>query len=143
MNPGLQNSTTGIGVNIGFPGGIVVTGISWYLQDADQSADAENLRIFDEIGNRVVSAWFDDHNKFTLTGVIKGTGQAASQAATTLANLRPGTLLTITSAAAMPDAVGTNLEVMSGASIKGSNKDAKKVSFSVEKSANITATMPA
>lgn len=140
----VQNGTA---VNIGFAGtagGLTITSpaisTKLILQSADESQDATNYRVEDEVGNVVVSAWTDPHTKVTLELVIKGTGLADAIASTVLCEaLTPGVILVIGACQQQPGLVGTNWEVMSAPKVAGSNKDAKKLSLSLEKRAGITA----
>ena len=138
----IQNGTA---VNIGFPttaGGITITSPSMtgniILQSADHSKGANNYRVEDEVGNVVVSAWMDPHDKATLEIIIKASGLAAAITATTLAALVPGTIITIGACAAMPDLIGTTWEIMDSPKISGDNKTAKKLSLTLERRAGIT-----
>lgn len=132
----------GTAVNFGFTGtnGIAITGVSGtLLQSADISAEAEKDEVRGAQGDLISRAWYDQHNKATLEWVITGTGLANAIANTALAGLTPGTIIVITACASMPDLIATNWEVMSGASIKGSNANSKRYSVQLEKHTNITA----
>ena len=138
----VQNGTA---VNIGFggtAGGLTITspavGTKLILQSADESQDATNYRVEDEVGNVVVSAWTDPHVKATLELIIKGTGLADAIASTALVEaITPGTFLVVSACQQMPGLVAS-WEVMSSPKIAGSNKDAKKFTVNLEKRAGIT-----
>lgn len=140
----VQNGTA---VNIGFPGGIPLSSpnlsSNLILQSADESAGANNYRVEDEVGDVVVSAWSDPHTKCTLEMIIKGSGIAAAQIASTLSGLTPGTLCTFGTFLPMPDITGAAWEMMDSPKIAGSNKDAKKLTCNLEKRAGITAVASA
>lgn len=140
----------GMAVNIGFPttaGGLTITTPSMtgniLLQSADTAGGASNYRVEDNVGNVVVSAWSDPHTKATLEIIIAAAGLAAAITATTLSALQPGALITIGACANMPDLIGTNWEIMDSPKIAGTNKDAKKLTLSIEKRAGITAVASA
>ena len=135
----------GVAVNIGFPttaGGITITSPSMsgniILQSADHSKGANNYRVEDEVGNVVVSAWSDPHDKASLEIIIKASTLSAAITATTLASLTPGVILTVSACANMPDLVATTWEIMDSPRITGDNKSAKKLSLPLEKRAGIT-----
>jgi hypothetical protein len=136
----------GVPCNIGFPttvGGIQLatptTLATIFLQSADETAGATNYRAEDSAGNVVISSWMDPHTKATLEILIAGTGIANAIANTTLTGITPGTIISITHCANMPDLVQTNWEVMDSPKISGTNKDAKKLTLSLEQRAGITA----
>lgn len=135
----VQNGTA---VNFAFTGtnGITITGISGtLLQSSDTSAEADKEEVRNNVGDIVNRDWYDQHYKAALEWVITGTGIANAIVNTSLAALTPGTIIVITACASMPDLVATNWEVMAGASIKGSNTNAKRFSVPLEKRAGITA----
>lgn len=132
----------GTAVNFAFTGtnGIAITGISGtLLQSADTTAKADKDETRNNIGDIVNRNWYDQHTAATLEWVITGTGLANAIVNTTLTGLTPGTIIVITACASMPDLIGTNWEVMDGASIKGSNTSTKRFSVPLEKRAGITA----
>ena len=147
----VQNTMTGVAVNIAFPtttGGIAFSSppsalATLFLQNASETGGATNYRVEDNVGNVIVSAWMDPHLKARLETLIGGTGLANAIANTILTGLKPGAILNITSCANMPDLVATNWEVMDSPEIKGSNKDAKMLSLSLESRAGITIPSPA
>jgi hypothetical protein len=136
----------GTAVNFGFTGtnGIAITGINGtLLQSAETSAHADKEEVRNAVGDIVNRDWYDQHTKATLEWVITGTGLANAIVNTALAGLTPGTIIVITACASMPDLVATTWEVMDGASIKGSNTNAKRYSVPLEKRAGITAAASA
>ena len=137
----------GVAVNIGFSSTASAASFALaapstlatiYLQSADETGGATNYRVEDSVGNVVVSAWMDPHTKATLEVIIAGTGLAAAITNTTLTGITPGTIININDCAAMPDLKATNWEVMDSPKIAGTNKDAKKLSLSLEKRTGIT-----
>lgn len=143
------NIQNGTAVNFGFPttaGGITISSPAisgnLILQSADETAGANNERVMDEVGNVVTSIWTDPHIKATLECVIKAAGLAAAITATAIASLVPGTIITISACAAMPDLIATSWEVMD-AKISGTNTTAKRLTLSLEKRAGITAVASA
>jgi hypothetical protein len=136
----------GIAVNFAYTGtnGITITGISGtLLQSADVSAEAEKEDVRDNSGDLAARSWYDQHLKATLEWIVKGTGLGNALTLTTLTGITPGVILVITACASVPDLVGTNWEVQSGAAIKSSNTTAKRISVPVEKRAGITAVASA
>jgi hypothetical protein len=136
----------GTAVNFAFTGtnGITITGIAGtLLQSADVSAEADKEDVRNNIGDVVERSWYDQHYKAALEWVISGTGIANAIVNTALAGLTPGTIIIITACASMPDLVQTNWEVMSGASEKGSNTTAKRMSVPLERRSGITAVASA
>jgi len=133
----------GIPVNFGFTGtdGIQITGLTanLLLQSADESAEADKDEVRAGQGDIVNRSWYDQHKKASLECVITAAGIAAAVTATTLASLLPGTIIIISACASMPDLVATTWEVQSGAAIKGSNTNAKRVTIPLEIRAGITA----
>lgn len=139
------NKQNGTAVNFAFPtttGGITVSvpdiSGNLILQSADETAGATNERVLDEVGNVVSSIWTDPHLKASLECVIKAAGLAAAITATAIASLVPGTIITISACANMPDLIATTWEVMD-AKIAGTNTSAKRLTLSLEKRAGITA----
>lgn len=137
----------GRAVNFGFTGhdGIVISGISGtLLQTIDQSAvaDKEEVRILQ--GDIVGRQWFDPHAVAALEWIIGGATNSIAAAVlnTTLAAIQPGTIISITECLSQPDLVGSNWEVMSGVSIKGSTSTNKRLSVTIEKRAGITQAAP-
>ena len=136
----------GTAVNFGFSGtagGVTITTPAVFsgnllLQSADFSQGADNEKTRDEVGNVVVEAYYDFHQKSTLEWVIKSTGIAAAIAASTLATVTPGTFVTISACQAMPDLVGTTWYVDGEPKIAGTNVNAKKVTLNLMKRAGIT-----
>lgn len=137
----------GTAVNIGFgttSGGLTISNPALtsmiILQSADYGNDASNYRVEDEVGNVVVSAWSDPHQKASLEFIIKSDSKANVITATaTVAAIAPGDIITIGACAQMTSLVGSTWEVMSGPKVSGSNKDAKKFTCQIEKRAGITA----
>lgn len=98
------------------------------------------MRVEDEVGNVVTSAWMDPHQKVTLELIIKSDTLAnVITATTTIAAIKPGDLLTVSACQQMPSLVATNWEVMDSPKVAGSNKDAKKFTCSLEARPGITA----
>src|SRR6266478_2289189 len=98
-------SANGTAVNFGFTqsaagvNGIVITGIAGILlQNAEYSAEADKDEVRSIQGDVVSRNWYDQHRKGTLEWVITGATNsiAAALAATTLASLTPGSIITIT-----------------------------------------------
>jgi hypothetical protein len=118
------------------------------LQNADTSAEADKEEAR-SIGGDVISRnWYDQHRKGTLEFVISGATNsiAAALANTTLAKFTPGSIITITECLSMPELVTLNggiWEVQPGASIKGSNTNAKRLSVPLETRPGIQASQPA
>ena len=138
--------SNGTAVNFVFTGtnGITITGISGtLLQSAEYSAEADKDEVRSAVGDIINRNWYDQRTKATLEWVITGTGLANAITNTAIASLTPGTIITISACASMPDLVGTTWEVQSGASIKGSNTTAKRLSVPLEKRAGITAASSA
>lgn len=138
--------SNGTAVNFGFTGsnGIAITGISGtLLQNVDYSAEADKDEVRSGVGDIVNRNWYDQRLKATLEWVITGTGLANAISNTAIASMTPGTIIVITACASAPDLVATSWEVQSGASIKGSNTNAKRVSLPLEKRAGITAASSA
>ncbi|HEV2210856.1 MAG TPA: hypothetical protein VG167_18945 [Verrucomicrobiae bacterium] len=146
----------GIPVNFGFTGTGGITCASagtLYLQNADESVEADKEDIRGGLGDILARVWFDQHLKATLECIISGTGIANAVDKTSLVgtvtggvtgpSLTPGTLLSITACASMPDLVLTTWEVMPGTSIKGSNTTAKRMTLQLEYRAGITAVAAA
>ena len=140
------------GVSIGFggtPGGITITNpaisTNLILQNADYSQDAENIRVEDESGNLVISAWTDPHQEASLKLVVKGTGIANvdSVIAPLIAAVQPGTLFVVGACAKMQMLVATNWEALSGLKYMGSNKNAKEWEVKLRASPGITQIAPA
>ena len=132
----------GTPVNFAFTGtnGIVITGISGtLLQSADVSADADKDDTRTAGGDVCTHSWYDQHLKATLEWVVTGTGLANAITNTAVAAVTPGSIIAITACASMPDLIGSNWEVMSGAKESGSNTNCKKLSVPLEKRALITA----
>lgn len=133
--------------NIGFggtSGGITISNpalsTNLILQSADYQNDAENIEVFDEVGDLAMSAWTNQQKKATLELIIKGTTEAdATTQTTTVMGILPGQFLTVSACAKMPVLVGTTWEVLSGPKTSGTNKDAKKFSVSLRYSAKVTA----
>lgn len=129
--------------------GIVMTGLTGYiLQNADYSAEADKDEVRTIQGDITSRNWYDLHRKGTLEFVITGATNniAAAIANTTLANFTPGSIITITECLSMPELVTLNngkWEVQSGASIKGSNTNSKRLSVPIETRPNIQAAQPA
>jgi len=113
------------------------------LQSADEAVEADKEEIRSGVGDVVSRNWYDQHTKCSLEAVISSTGIAAALAATVLAGLTPGTIISITACASMPDLVATTWEVQSGSAIKGTNVNAKRLTIPVEKRAGITAAQSA
>ncbi len=133
----------GTAVNFGFHGTNTIAAPvafsgRFILQSGDVAQGATNERTMDEVGNVVVSAWMDFHQKATLEWVVKGTGLGDSLTGSTIATLTPGTFVSISACTSMPDLVGSTWETVSEPKISGSNTSAKKVSLSLEKRAGIT-----
>lgn len=103
------------------------------LNSADHSKGATNERTHDEIGNVMVSGWFDPHDKATLEHIIRGSSYADVLAQIqTLQALPLGTLINIAECAAMPGLVHTSWEMMD-LKITGANTGGpKKVTFVLE-----------
>jgi hypothetical protein len=142
----MAGPANGTPVNFGFTGtnGITITGLSGtLLQSADLSTEADVEEVRAGQGDKVSRNWYDQHLKATLEWVITGTGIANAIVNTAIAGVAPGTLIVISACLSVPDLVGTNWEVMSGASIKGGNTNNKRVSVSLEKRAGITAAQTA
>lgn len=139
--------SNGTAVNFGFTGvnGLACSNINGILQSSDHSVEADKDEVRSGIGDIVNRNWYDQHAKATLEFVITGATNslAAALAATTLANLAPGTIISITACASDPDLVATTWEVQSGAAIKGSNTNAKRLTVPLEKRAGITVVSPA
>ncbi|HEV2350802.1 MAG TPA: hypothetical protein VG028_13255 [Terriglobia bacterium] len=136
----------GTAVNFGFTGtanGITISGISGFLQSAEYSNEADHDDVRNNIGDIVARGWYDFHQKGTFEWVISGTGLADAITKTTIASLTPGTIITITACASLPDLVGTKWEVVAGVSIKGSNTNAKRISVPVEFRSGIQSAAPA
>lgn len=108
------------------------------LQNAEQSQGADNERTRDNIGNVVISAWVDPHQKATLEWVVKADTLANAATATSLTSFALGAIITIGACAARPDLVATNWEVMN-ARIPGTNQSAARIILELEKRAGITA----
>lgn len=139
----MAGPANGTPVNFGFTGanGLTVTGVNGtLLQSVDYSAEADHEDVRAGQGDIVSRNWFDQHLKATLEWVITGTGIANAIVNTAIAALTPGTIITISACASVPDLVATNWEVVSGASIKGSNTNNKRLSVPLEKRAGITGT---
>jgi hypothetical protein len=135
---GPQNGTA---VNFAYTGtnGITITGISGtLLQSAEYSVEAEKEDVRSAAGDIVNRNWYDHHSKCNIEWVVSGTGLANAVTNSTLAALTPGVILVITACASDPDVVGTNWEVQSGASLKGSNTSSKRISVPVERRSGIT-----
>jgi hypothetical protein len=137
-------NVNGVPVNFAFLGtnGITVAGLvgQFELQDAEVSAEAENEVSRNAQGDKMNRAWYDRHNKARLTAVIIGSGLAAAIANSTVNNYLPGSFVQVTACQSMPDLVGKMWEVQSGASIKGSNTNAKRLDLPLEYNPNITGT---
>src|SRR5690348_10969015 len=128
----------GRAVNFGFTGadGIIITGISGtLLQSADQSAVADKEEARTLQGDIVARQWYDVHAVAVLEWVIAGVTNSIASALvnTTLSAMQPGTIVNISQCNSMPDLVGSNWEVMSGVSIKGSTTTNKRLSVTLEK----------
>ena len=137
----MSATINGTAVNFGFTGslGMACTALKGVLQNADQSAEADKEEVRSGVGDIIVRAWYDQHYKVNLEFVISvATGIADTVTATTLANLTPGVIISITACASMPDLVATTWEVQSGAKIVGSNTTSKRLSVPLEKRAGIT-----
>ena len=143
----MSNPANGTAVNFGFIGanGLTCSAINGILQTADHSNEADKDEVRTALGDIVSRNWYDLHNKATLEFVITGATNsiAAALAATTLASLTPGTIISITACASDPDLVATNWEVMSGAAIKKGNTNSARLTIPLEKRAGITAAQPA
>ena len=150
-----MGNNNGIAVNFAFTQsaggtmGIVITGVAGLiLQNADYSAEADKEEVRAIAGDVISRNWYDSHRKGTLEFVITGgtNSIAAALANTTLANFTPGSIITITECLSLPELVSLNngkWEVQSGASIKGSNTNAKRLSIPIETRPGIQASQPA
>lgn len=142
-----MSQSNGTAVNFGFTGtnGLTCSAINGILQTTDHSVEADKDEVRSGTGDIVNRNWFDQHNKGNLEFVITGATNslAAALAATTLANLSPGVIISITACASDPDLVATNWEVQSGATIRKANNNAARLIVPVEKRAGITASSPA
>lgn len=150
-----MSSANGVAVNFGFTQsaggtqGIVMTGLTGYImQSVDTSAEADKDEVRSIAGDVLSRNWYDQHRKGTLEFVITGTTNsvAAALANTTLAAFVPGSIITITECLSMPELVSLNggkWEVQSGAAIKGSNTNSKRLSIPVESRPGIQAAQPA
>jgi hypothetical protein len=140
-------TANGTAVNFGFTGanGLACSAINGILQSSDHSVEADKDEVRSPLGDIVNRNWYDQHSKATLEFVIQGATNsiAAAIAATTLANLTPGTIINITACASDPDLVGSTWEVQSGAAIKKGNTNAARLTVPLEKRAGITAASPA
>lgn len=144
----------GIAVNFGFTqsasgqAGIVWTLSGYLMQNADYSAEADMDEVRILQGDKASRNWYDIHRKATLEFVITGATNsiAAALANTTLANLTPGTIITITECLSMPELVTFNSgkwEVQAGAAIKGSNTNSKRLTVPLEARPLIQSSQPA
>ena len=145
------NRINGTAVNIGFagtPGGLTITtpaiSTNLVLQSADEHNKGTNYRVEDEVGNRMVSAWFDPNKEVMLEFIIKDAGLAAVIASTAvIEGIQPGDMLVISACQQMPGLVGSAWEVQDSPKVSGTNKDAKKWSCSLVSAPGITATVSA
>jgi hypothetical protein len=139
----------GIAVNFGFTStsgdyGITATTLTgWLLQSADYETGADKEDIRSLQGDIVARNWYDLHQKANLRLFISAAGRAAAIAATTLASLTPGTIISITHCASHPDLVATNWEVVGSAKIAGDITKSAEVTLPMEKRSGITAVQPA
>ena len=144
----------GFAVSIGFAGtagGLTITTPALtamiILQSADFSQGATNYRVENEVGDRCVSAWSDPHQKATLELYVKGATAslaAAITATSTVDAISPGDLIIIGACQQLPELASTSYwEVMDSPKLSGTNKDAKKWTCNIEKSAGITAQVGA
>ena len=141
----------GIAVNFGFQStssdyGITDSGAilkGWLLQSADYETGADKEDIRSLQGDIVARNWYDLHQKANLRLFISAAGRAAAIAATTLASLTPGTIISITHCASHPDLVASNWEVVGSAKIAGDITKSAEVTIPMEKRPGITAVQPA
>jgi hypothetical protein len=142
---------SGTAVNFGFTntsGGVTITSPAVFtgrilLQSADQIQGAERESTRDEGGAIVSEAFYDPHQKATLEWVIKGSGLADVITGTTLTGIGPGTFVTISACANMPDLVATTWYIVGEPKIAGTNVNVKRVTLNLEKRAGITGPAPA
>ena len=145
------NVINGAALNLAFPGtpgGLTLSSpalsTNLILQSADESNKATVYRVEDEVGNRIMSAWFDPNKEVMLEMIIKGTGLANVIAVTqTIEAMYPGLLMTIAACQQMPGLVGTTWELQDSPKIAGTNKDAKKWTCTIVQAAGITAVVSA
>jgi len=133
-NFGLHTTTGGITVS----GPTDLTG-KLILQSAEYSKAATNDRTGDEVGNVVISAWYDAHTKATLEWVPIGSNLAGAITNTAIGGFIPGAFVTIAACASMPELVATTWEIVGETKVTGSNTSQKKVTVNIEKRAGITA----
>ena len=140
------------GVSIGFSGtsgGITITNpaisTNMILQSADYEQEAEEIKVDDEGGTMVISAWTDPRQMVTLRMVVKGTGIASvdNVVAGLVTQTQPGTLFVISACVKMQALVATNWVALSGLKYSGTNKDAKMYDVKLRASPGITQIAPA
>lgn len=109
------------------------------LQSASYKKNANRTLVKDGNGDRTSSLLNDKFNSATLEWVIKGT--SLSDALTNTALLAPGSFVTITACATLPEIVSASnkWEVLSGNEVKGTNENAKTVTMEIEYAVNIQA----
>jgi hypothetical protein len=135
----------GIPVNFGFVAtssdhGLTATNLTGHLLqsgDYEDGADKEEVRALQ--GDIVARNWYDSHTKANLRLVIASTTKALAITATTLANFKAGTIISITACASHPDLVATNWEVQAGTKIAGDVTKSAELTIPLEKRAGITA----
>jgi len=131
--------TNGIGLKTSAGASIV----GFLLQSVDYGAPASCEVTIDGQGNDVNHTWFNPHEEATLECVfVDSTATPTiSQALTntTLAQIKPGTLIQVTPFTALPDMPSSTVlwEVQSTPRITGSNVNAKKVSIPIKRFAGI------
>jgi len=123
----------GIPVNFGFAGVLGISNLSGFLilQGVEESAGADKDEVRTYYGDIIYRNWFDQHYKATLECVITGSGINAAISATILSFVTPGTIIFIT-CTSMPDLSRLIWEAQAGASIKGGNTNAKRMSIPLE-----------